>query len=55
MPLVFTELKVPFSLLRKFSARIIIYLDDMLLMPSTLEDLLMAIDTLVFIFQPLGF
>ena len=54
-PLVFTKLlKVPISLLRKPSVKII-YLDDMLLMASSLEDLLMARDTLIFIIQHLGF
>ena len=54
-PLVFTKLlKVPISLLRKPSVKII-YLDDMLLMASSLEDLLMARDTLIFILQHLGF
>ena len=42
-PLVFTKLsKVPISLLRKLSVRILIYLGDMLLMSSSLWDLLMA-------------
>ena len=55
-PLVFTKLsKVPISLLRKLSVRILIYLGDMLLMSSSLWDLLMARDTLIFIFQHLGF
>ena len=55
-PLVFTKLsKVPISLLRKLSVRILIYLGDMFLMSSSLWDLLMARDTLIFIFQHLGF
>ena len=37
------------------SVRIIIYLGDMLLLASSLEDLLMAIDTLIFILQHLDF
>ena len=46
-PLVFTKLsKFSFPLLRKRNVRIIIYLDDMLLMASSLEDLLMERDTL---------
>ena len=45
----------PLSLLRKLNVRIIIYLDDMLLMASSLEDLLMARDTQIFILQHLGF
>ena len=55
-PLVFTKLlKVPISLLRKLNVRIVIYFDDMLLMVSSLEDLLVARDTLIFILQHLGF
>ena len=55
-PLVFTKLsKVPISLLRKVNVRIIIYLDDMPLMASSLEDLLMARDTLIFILRHSGF
>ena len=55
-PLVFTKLsKVPISLLRKLNVRILIYLGDILLMSSSLRDLLMARDTLIFIFQDLGF
>ena len=41
--------------MRKLNVRIIIYLDDMLLMASSLEDLLMARDTMIFILQHLGF
>ena len=54
--LVFTKLlKVSISLLRKLIVRIIIYLDDMLLMSSSLEDMLMTKVTLIFILQHLGF
>ena len=48
-------LKVPFSLLRNLIIIIIIYLDDMLLMTSSLEDLLIPRNTLIFILQHLGF
>ena len=41
--------------MRKPNVRIIIYFDDMLLMASSLDDLLMAADTLIFILQHLGF
>ena len=55
-PLVFAKLlTLPNSLLRKLSVRTIIYLDDILLMESSLEDLLMARDTLIFILRHLGF
>ena len=41
--------------MRKFYVRIIIYLDDMLVMASSLGDLLMARYALIFILQHLGF
>ena len=51
--LAFTKLlKVRISVLRKLKVKIIIY---MLLMTSSLEDLLMAKDTLTFILEHLGF
>ena len=43
------------SLLRNFTVRIMIYTDDMLLMASSLEDLLIPRNTLIFILQDLGF
>ena len=47
-PLIFTKiLKVPISLLRRLQIRVIIYLDDMLLMSQTLEELLMSRDTII--------
>ena len=53
--LVLTKLlKVSISLLRKLNVRIIIYFDNMLLIASSIEDLLMAADTLIFILQHLG-
>ena len=49
-------IKSPYlSLLRKLNVRIIIYLDGMLLMASSLEDLLITIITLTFTLQHLGF
>ena len=55
-PLVFTKLlKVPITLLRKLQIRLIIYLDDILLMASSKEELEIARDTLIFLFQHLGF
>ena len=45
-PLVFAKLlKVPISLLRKLNVRIKIYLDNILLIVSSLEDLLISRDT----------
>ena len=43
------------SLLRKLCVRAAIYLSNMLLMVSSLGDLLMGRDTLIFILQNLGF
>ena len=55
-PRIFTKLlKVPIALLRQVNSRIIIYLDDMLLMGRTLPEILMARDTLIFLLQHLGF
>ena len=55
-PLVFPKIiKVPISLLRKLNVRIIIYLDGVLLMVSSLEDLLIARGTLMFLLQHLSF
>ena len=55
-PRIFTKLlKVPIALLRRVNIRIIIYLDDMLLMGRTLPEILMARDTLIFLLQHLGF
>ena len=48
-------LKVPMSLLRRFNIRIIIYLDDMLLLGKTMEEILVARDTLIFLLQHLWF
>uniref|UniRef100_A0A7M6DR42 Reverse transcriptase domain-containing protein n=1 Tax=Clytia hemisphaerica TaxID=252671 RepID=A0A7M6DR42_9CNID len=55
-PRIFTKLmKIPIALLRRLNVRLIIYLDDCLLMASSIEELLMARDTLVFVLQHLGF
>ena len=48
-------LKVPISLLRRLNIRILIYLDDMLLMFQSIERLLIARDTVTFLLQHLGF
>ena len=55
-PLIFTKiLKVAIPLLRRPQIRVIIYLDDMLLMSQTLEELLMSRDTVIFLLTQLGF
>ena len=55
-PRVFTKiLKVPISLLRCLNIRVLIYLDDILLMSQSLERLLVARDTVIFLLQHVGF
>ena len=55
-PRIFTKLlRIPVAVLRMINIRIIVYLDDFLLMSQTIEDLEMARDTLIFLFQQLGF
>ena len=56
VPRDFTKiLKVPISLLRRLNIRILIYLDDMLLMSQLIERLLVARDTVIFLLQHLGY
>ena len=55
-PLMFTKLlKVPIALLRKLKVRLIIYLDDILLMATSKEELEIERDALTFLLQHLGF
>ena len=55
-PRVFTKsLKIPIAVLKRIEIRIIIYLDNMLLMRQTLNGLEIARDTLIFLLQSLGF
>ena len=55
-PKIFTKLlKVPVSLLRRLKIRIVIYIDDMLVMAASLEEITMALDTVVYLLQALGF
>ena len=55
-PRVFTKiLKVPISLLRCLNIRVLIYLDDILLMSQSIERLLVARDTVIFLLQHVGF
>ena len=52
----FTKLmKVPVTLLRRLNIRLIIYLDDILIMGSSEEEILMARDTVIYLLQALGF
>ena len=55
-PRIFSKLlKVPIALLRRLNIRLVIYLDGILLMGKTLEEILMSRDKLIFLFQHLGF
>ena len=55
-PRIFAKLlKISIAILRRINVRIIVYLDDMLLMNQTIEDLNMTRNTLIFLLQQLGF
>ena len=55
-PRIFTKLmKVPISLMRKLNVRLIIFLDDILLMAASVEELTLARGTLIYLLQNLGF
>ena len=55
-PRVFTKLlKIPISLLRKINIRVIIYLDDMLILSHTIREAHMSRDTVIYLLHNLGF
>ena len=55
-PRTFTKLmKVPISILRRLQVRIVVYLDDMLLMGADQWEIQMARDTTVYLLENLGF
>ena len=55
-PRIFTKLlKVPIALLRRLNMRIVIYLDDILIFGRSIKQAMQARDTLIFLFQKLGF
>ena len=55
-PRIFTKLlKVPMTILRSINIKIIIYLDNMLLIGHSLEEIVMSRDTVMFLLQHLGF
>ena len=55
-PRKFTKLlKVVVSMLRKLNVRLVIYIDDIILIGSTIEELVQSRDTTLFILQALGF
>ena len=56
VPRIFSKLlQVPIALSRRLNIRLVIYLDNILLMGRTLEEILMSRDTLIFLLQHLGF
>ena len=56
VPRIFTKLlKVPVTILRRINIRIIFYLDDILLIGHSLEEIVMSRDTVMFLLQHLGF
>ena len=53
---IFTKLlKAPMTILRRANIKIIIYLDNMLLIDHSLEEIVMSRDTVIFLLQHLGF
>ena len=55
-PRIFTKLlKIPASVLRRINIWVVIYLDDMLIMVQTMEEILMSRDTVIFFLLHLGF
>ena len=55
-PRKFTKLvKVPIAILRRLNIRVVIYLDDMLLIGSSMKEIITARDSTLFILQSLGF
>ena len=54
-PLIFTKLlNIPIALLSRINVRVIIYLDDMLVMAQTLNEISQAKETLTYLLQNLG-
>ena len=55
-PSIFTKLvTIPVSLLRKLYERLMIFMDDILLMVSSKQELTLARDTLIYLLQNLSF
>ena len=54
-PRIFTKImKIPVSILRRLNIRIVIYLDDFILMGRSLKEILIARETTIFLLQHLG-
>jgi hypothetical protein len=55
-PKVFTKImKIPLAALRRINIRLVLYLDDFLLMGQSLDEILMARDSTIFLLESLGF
>lgn len=55
-PRLFTKLmKIPISILRRINIRLVIFLDDLLIFGSSMEEILMARDTVIYLLEGLGF
>ena len=55
-PRIFTKLlRIPITILRRLNIRMIIYIDDMLIIGSSMEEILMARDTVLHLLEALGF
>lgn len=53
---IFTKLlKIPISILRRLNIRVIIYVDDLLMLGFSKEELIQARDIIIFLLQHLGF
>ena len=56
VPRIFTKLlKIPITILRRINIKMLIYLDDMLLMGHSIEEISMCRDTVIFLLQYLGY
>ena len=51
----YKTLKVPISLIRRLNIKIVIYLDDMLLLGRSIKEVPIATDTVIFLLRHLGF
>ena len=55
-PRIFTKLlKVPLTILRRLMIKLVAYLDDLLIMGKSIEETLQARDSVLYLFQQLGF
>ena len=48
-------MKIPISILRRINIRLVIFLDDLLIFGSSMEEILMARDTVIYLLEGLGF